>query len=58
MEHNSKKSRQLWDLLDLSYSLEAEPTDEDAIFLERVIRSEKNPELKEALQDLDEFLFG
>ena len=58
MEHNSKKSRQLWDLLDLSYSMETEPTDEDAVFLEKVIRSEKNSELKEALQDLDEFLFG
>jgi hypothetical protein len=38
--------------------METEPTDEDAIFLEKSIRSEKKIELKEALQELDEFLFG
>lgn len=58
MSHKTKKSRLLWELLELSYSMETEPTEEDAIFLEKVIRSEKNPELKEALQDMDEFLFG
>lgn len=57
INHNSKKSRQLEELLELSYSLETEPTEEDAIFLEKVIRSEKNPELKATLEDLDEFLF-
>lgn len=58
MNHKSKKSSQLLELLELSYSMETEPTDEDAIFLERRIRVEKNAELKEALEDLDEFLFG
>jgi hypothetical protein len=57
ISHNSKKSRHLWELLDLSYSLEREPTDDDAIFLEKVIQSERNSELKEALKDLDEHLF-
>lgn len=57
-EHNSKKSRRLQELVDSSYNLESEPTDDEAIFLEKVIRNEKNLELKEALQDLDEFLFG
>ena len=56
--NKSKKSGHLWDLLELSYNMETEPTNEDAIFLEKTIRTEKNPELKEALQDLDEFLFG
>lgn len=31
---------------------------ESTIFLEKVIRNENNSELKEVLQDLDEFLFG
>ena len=59
MSHpKTKKSEMLWDLVELSYSLECEPTEEDAIFLEKTIAREKNPELKEALEDLDEFLFG
>lgn len=58
ISHNSKKSRRLSDLLDLSYSFEREPTDDDAIFLEKAIQSERNSELKEALSDLDEYLFG
>ena len=56
--HRSKRRDYIWDLLELSYSMETEPTDEDAIFLEKAIRTEKNPELKEALEDLDGFLFG
>jgi hypothetical protein len=58
MNHSSKKSRQLGRLLELSYSMATRPTDDDAIFLLKVIRSEKNPELKEALQELDEYLFS
>lgn len=54
----TKKSAILWDLVELSYNLECEPTDEDAIDLERIIAREKNPKLLEALEDLDEFLFG
>ena len=30
----------------------------DSIFLKRAIEQEKDPALKEALQDLDDFLFG
>lgn len=58
MTHRSKRRDYIWDLLELSYSMETEPTDADAVFLEKAIRNEKNPELKEALEDLDEFLFG
>ena len=54
----TKKSAFLWDLLELSYTLESEPEDWEAIQLEKYISQERNPELKEALEDLDEFLFG
>ena len=38
MSHpKAKKSAMLWDLVELSYSLECEPTEEDAIFLEKTI---------------------
>lgn len=57
-KHNSKKSRRLAYLVELSYDIEAEATEDDAIFLEGVIMREKDPELKEAFQELDEFLFG
>lgn len=54
----TKKSAFLWELLELSYTIECEPEDWEAIQLERYISRERNPELKEALIDLDEFLFG
>ena len=41
-----------------SYDLAAEGTDNDAIYLERAISREKDPELRKALEDLDDFLFG
>ena len=58
MGHQSKKSSRLWELVNLSYEIEAEPTDDDAFFLENTIFREKNLELKEALQDLNDFLFA
>lgn len=57
MEHNSRKSRRLARLVDMSYDIEAVASDSDAIFLEAVIEQEQNPELKAALQDLSDFLF-
>ena len=56
MTHNSAKSRRLGLLVESSYDLGYEYTDDDAIFLENAIRREKDPELKEALEDLDSFL--
>ena len=56
-EHNSRKSRRLARLVDMSYDIEAVASDSDAIFLEAVIEQEQNPELKAALQDLSDFLF-
>ena len=55
MTHNSAKSRRLQALVDLSYDPTAEGTDNDAIYLERAISREKDPELRKAL---DDFLFG
>jgi hypothetical protein len=56
--HNSAKSKRLEKLVEMSYDLSAEGTDDDAIFLERAIAREKDEELREALQDLDDYLFG
>ncbi len=56
-KHDTAKSRRLQKLVELSYDVTLEGTDEDAIFLERAIQREKDPELKRALEDLDDFLF-
>ena len=58
MEHDSAKSRRLEKLERKSYDLSAVGTDSDAIFREKLIVEEKNPELKEALEDLDDYLFN
>ncbi|MCI6534103.1 hypothetical protein [Frisingicoccus sp.] len=58
MKHDSAKSRRLERLVKMSYDMYADGTDEDAIFLAKTIRQERNPELKKALKDLDDFLFG
>ena len=58
MTHNSAKSRRLQALVELSYDPAAEGTDNDAIYLERAISREMDPELRKALEDLDDFLFG
>ena len=55
--HNSKKSRQMARLVEMSYDLYCEGTDTDAIILEELIENEKDEELKEALIDLDHFIF-
>ncbi len=55
---NTQKGRKLSRLVEMSYDLAAEGTDADAIWLEGAIKREKDPELKEAMQDLDDFLFG
>ena len=55
--HNSTKSKRLGKLVEMTYDFYADPSDADAIFLEKVIQQEKDTELKEALEDMDEFLF-
>ena len=56
--HNTRKSARLFRLVQMSYDLSAEGSDADACYLECVISRERNPELKQALQDLDDYLFG
>ncbi len=58
MTHKTKKSAFLSSLVELSYDIECEPDDWDAIKLEEYIYREKDPQLREALEDLNEFLFG
>ena len=55
--HNSKKSRRLAKLVDMSYDPGCMPTDSDALFLEKVIDNEEDPKLLRALKDLDDYLF-
>ena len=55
--HKTKKAEQLARLVEMSYDLYCEGTDNDAIILENLIEREKNPELKKAIKDLDDFLF-
>ena len=56
--HKSAKSRRIAKLVEMSYDLSSVGTDADALFLEKAIDAEKDEELKEALQDLDQYLFG
>lgn len=56
--HKTKKAEILSRLVEMSYDLSAEGTYADAIDLDRLIQRERNPELKEALIDLDDFLFN
>lgn len=58
ISHNTTKSRRLQDLVEMSYDVSAEGTEDDAIFLERAIGREKDSRLRRALEDLDEYLFG
>lgn len=58
MNHTSAKSKRLHRLVNKSYDLNAEYTDADGIFMEKIIEQEKDSELKDAFQDLDDFMFG
>lgn len=55
--HKTAKSKRLSVLVEMSYDLYCEPTDDDGIFLENAIDKEKDQELKEALMELNDFLF-
>ena len=54
----TKKTKFLWDMVQKSYDIEYEPEDCEILYLEQLISRERNPELKEALQDLDDFMCG
>ena len=53
----TKKARILSQLIDMSYDFACEPSDSDAIELEKIIEGEHDPELLDALEELDELLF-
>lgn len=54
----TKKERILSQLIEMFYDFACEPSDSDAIELEKIIEDEHDPKLREALEELDEFLFG
>ena len=54
----TKKERILSQLIEMSYDFACEPSDSDAIELEKIIEDVHDPELRVALEELDEFLFG
>ena len=51
----TKKAKILSRLVKLSYYMDSEPSDSDMIQLEQLIKVEDNSELREALNDLNEF---
>ena len=55
--HDSKKSRQLKRLVEMSYDRYCEGTEEDAAILVNLISIEKDTELKEAIIDLEDYIF-
>ncbi|MEG1799690.1 MAG: hypothetical protein RR214_05840 [Synergistaceae bacterium] len=54
----TKKSVFLSELVELSYTMESEPEDWQMMYLSQLISKERNSELKEALEDLDQYLCG
>lgn len=50
--------RNLARLVKLSYDPGADVTDADALYLEEMIDQTEDEELRAALQDLDDYLFG
>ena len=55
--HKTKKSDKLAEYLEMSYDLNSEGTDYDAMVLDDLIERERIPELKEAIIDLKDFIF-
>lgn len=58
MNHNSAKSKRLYNLVQKSYDINAEFTEGDDLFIEKVIVQEENNQLKKAFEDLNGFMFG
>ena len=58
MQTDSAKSRRLEKLVRKSYDINAEYTDSDAVFIEKAIEQEEDDILREALKDLNGFMFG
>ena len=58
MQTDSAKSRRLEKLVRKSYDINVEYTDSDAVFIEKAIEQEEDDSLREALEDLNGFMFG
>jgi len=58
MQNDSARSRRLEKLVRKSYDTNAEYTDSDAVFIEKAIEQEEDDSLREALKDLNGFMFG
>ena len=58
MQTDSAKSRRLEKLVRKSYDINAEYTDSDAVFIEKAIEQEEDDSWREALEDLNGFMFG
>ena len=52
------RKRKLARLVELSYDPACEVTDADALYLEKLIDQEEDAEIRDALKDLDDYLFG
>ena len=55
--HKSVRSRRIAELVELSYDVNSYASEADAIFLEKAISQERNEERREALIELEDFLF-
>ena len=55
--HKSVRSRRIAELVELSYDVNSYASETDEIFLEKAIRQERNEECREALIELEDFLF-
>ena len=51
----TKKAKLLSRLVKMSYYMDSEPSDSDMIKLEELIEVEDNPELRKAMENLNEF---
>lgn len=59
MNHpKTKKADFLWEMVHMSYDVACEPDPWQLMRLSQLISRERNPELREALEDLDEFMNG
>ena len=55
---STSRKRKLARLVRLSYDPGADVTDADALYLEKLIDQTEDEEIRTALQDLDDYLFG
>ncbi|MDD7389180.1 MAG: hypothetical protein PUG60_05890 [Lachnospiraceae bacterium] len=54
----TKKAAFLSEMVEMSYNVWCEPSDWQMMHLSQLIGRERNPELQEALEDLEDFMNG